>query len=60
MHNDYGISAFFGIYIRVPYNGRDYIIPGSLLLSLKYFLGKRPLLMLVKKNGGKADIKNLD
>lgn len=50
MHKEYGHSAFFGIYIRVPYNGKDYIIPGSLLVSLKYFLDKKPLLMLVKTN----------
>ncbi|CBK21497.2 uncharacterized protein [Blastocystis hominis] len=45
MHKEYGHSAFFGIYIRVPYNGKDYIIPGSLLVSLHYFLDKRPLLI---------------
>ena len=50
MHKEYGHSAFFGIYIRVPYNGKDYIIPGSLLVSLEYFLDKKPLLMLVKNN----------
>ena len=50
MHKEYGHSAFFGIYIRVPYNGKDCIIPGSLLVSLQYFLDKKPLLMLVKKN----------
>lgn len=50
MHKEYGHSAFFGIYIRVPYNGKDCIIPGSLLVSLEYFLDKKPLLMLVKKN----------
>ena len=50
MHKEYGHSAFFGIYIRVPYNGKECIIPGSLLVSLQYFLDKKPLLMLVKKN----------
>ena len=50
MHNKYGHSAFFGIYIRVDYNDRNYIIPGSLLLSLKFPQDKKPLLKLIKNN----------
>ena len=50
MHEEYGHSAFFGIYIRVPLNGEVLFLPGSLLLSLQYFLEKRPLLMLIRNN----------
>mgnify|MGYP003262729523 CR=1 FL=1 len=50
MHEEYGHSAFFGIYLRVPLNGNVLLLPGSLLLSLKYFLEKRPLLMLIRNN----------
>lgn len=50
MHEEYGRSAFFGIYIRVPLNGDVLFLPGSLLLSLQYFLEKKPLLMLIRNN----------
>ena len=50
MHNKNGPSARCEICIRVDYNERNYIIPGCLLISLKFPQDRKPLLMLAKNN----------
>ena len=58
-HESYGTSAYFSIYLHVCRDGKQYYLPGNLLLSMRYFNRAKPVVIL-KREGSKLYLLYID